>query len=324
MDAATLTYAFLGLGLLGVGGDMLVRGAVNVAEWLRVSPLFTGLVIVGFGTSTPELATSLDAALQGSPTIAVANVLGSNIANSLLILGLTAVLLPIPAEPASFRRDAPVLALATVACVAVALTGSMGRATGLAFVLALLAYVFYTYRTESRRQDASAQRHVQAGALLHVPLRRIGAGIALALAGLVAVLAGADLLVTASIAIARTVGIPETIIGLTVVAVGTSLPELATSIVAAFKRQTDIALGNIIGSNIFNILGILGTTAMVAPLTIPGRLVAYDVWVLLGVTVLLLTFAMTRARITRVEGVVFLVLYAGYLAFLTVRAAGQG
>jgi cation:H+ antiporter len=217
-----------------------------------------------------------------------------------------------------------VLALATVACVAVALTGSMGRATGLAFVLALLAYVFYTYRTESRRQDASAQRHVQAGALLHVPLRRIGAGIALALAGLVAVLAGADLLVTASIAIARTVGIPETIIGLTVVAVGTSLPELATSIVAAFKRQTDIALGNIIGSNIFNILGILGTTAMVAPLTIPGRLVAYDVWVLLGVTVVLLTFAMTRARITRVEGVVFLVLYAGYLAFLTVRAAGQG
>jgi len=324
MDAGTLIFAFLGLGLLGLGGDMLVRGAVNVAEWLRASPLFTGLVIVGFGTSTPELATSLDAALQGPPAIAVANVLGSNIANSLLILGLTAVLLPIPAEPASFRRDAPVLAFATIACVVVALTGSMGRVTGLAFVLALLGYVFYTYHTESRRQDASAQRHAQAGALLHMPFRRLGAGIALAGAGLLAVLAGADLLVTSSIRIARTMGIPETVIGLTVVAVGTSLPELATSVVAAFKRQTDIALGNIIGSNIFNILGILGTTALVAPLTIPARLVVYDVWVLLGVTAALLIFAMTRARITRAEGAVFLVLYAGYLGFLTVRAGGQG
>jgi cation:H+ antiporter len=234
------------------------------------------------------------------------------------------VLLPIPAEPAAFRRDAPALAFASVACVAVALTGSMGRLAGIGFVLALLTYVFYTYRTESRRQDASAQRHVQAGALLHVPLRRVGAGVLLALAGLVAVVAGADFLVTSSIAIARTVGIPETVIGLTVVAVGTSLPELATGIVAAFKRQTDIALGNVIGSNIFNILGILGVTALISPLTIPRSMVAYDVWVLLVVTAVLLVFAMSRARITRVEGAVFLVLYAGYLGFLTVRASGQG
>jgi cation:H+ antiporter len=322
MGIAELLLGLLGLALLGLGGDLLVRGAVGIAGWLRVSPLFTGLVIVGFGTSMPELATSIDAAWQGSPGLAIGNVLGSNIANVLLILGITAVILPIPAEPSSFRRDAPMLALATLSCVLVVLTGELGRLSGLAFLSMLTAYLAYTYRTETRTQDASATLHALGGELLSVSTRRAGLSIALALGGLLAILAGADFLVSASLAVARSLDIPDAIIGLTLVAVGTSLPELATSVVAALKRQTDIALGNIIGSNIFNALGILGVTALVRPLEVPADIAHYDVWMLLGVTALLLVFAFSRARITRAEGAIFLLLYAAYLVFLTLRAMG--
>jgi cation:H+ antiporter len=322
MDTGTLLLALTGLAMLGVGGDVMVRGAVGIAQRLRVSPMFTGLVLVGFGTSTPELVTSLSAALKGSPGIAVGNVLGSNIANTLLILGLTAIVLPIPADRRSFQRDAPMLAIATLACVGFALLGSMGRLVGGVFLLLLSAYLVYTYRMESRGRDAPAELHALQGALLHVPYRKAGTSVVLAAGGLAGVLVGAHLLVQSSIDIARSLGIPETVIGLTIVAVGTSLPELATSMAAVFKRQTDIALGNIIGSNIFNILGILGLTALVAPFTIPHSLLVYDIWVLLGVTGLLLTFALTTAHITRGEGVVFLLLYAAYLAFLTARAVG--
>lgn len=322
MDGATVLLALAGIVLLGFGGDALVRGAVGVAELLKVSPLFTGLVLVGFGTSTPELATSVDAVLQGSPAIAVGNVLGSNIANILLILGLTALVLPIPAERQAFRRDAPMLALATMAFGAVALVGGMGRPSGILFVALLTAYLVFAFRTESRRHDASAELHMLEAGLLRSPYRRAGISVALTAGGLAGVLLGADLLVTSSIAMATVLGIPETVIGLTIVAVGTSLPELATSLVAAFKRQTDIALGNIIGSNIFNILGILGVTALVSPFDIPRALLVYDVWVLLAVTALLLWFALTTARITRAEGVVFLLSYAAYLSFLGARAGG--
>lgn len=323
MDTGTLLAGLAGLVLLGLGGEVLVRGAVGIARWLGVSPLFTGLVIVGFGTSMPELAASLDAALQGSPGIALGNVLGSNIANILLILGLTAAILPIPAEPAAFRRDAPMLALATLACAAVVLSGSMGRSTGVVFLLMLVSYLVYTFRTESRVQDESAQLHALGGTLLRPSPSQAGISLALAGGGLAAILVGADLLVTASLAVARALQIPDTVIGLTIVAVGTSLPELATSLAAAFKRETDIALGNIIGSNIFNILGILGATALVTPLAVPVQVARFDVWVLLGVTALLLVFAFSRARITRGEGVIFLLLYAGYIAFLVARTMGR-
>jgi cation:H+ antiporter len=215
------------------------------------------------------------------------------------------------------------LALATLVCVAVVFTGEMGRLSGLAFLVMLVAYLAYTYRAEVRMQDASAALHTMGGELLSVSTRRAGLSLVLALGGLAAILAGADFLVTASLVVARTLDIPETIIGLTIVAVGTSLPELATSIAAALKRQTDIALGNIIGSNIFNVLGILGVTALVRPLKVPAGIADYDVWMLLGVTALLLVFAFSRARITRAEGSIFLVLYAGYLAFLAARALGR-
>lgn len=323
MDTVTVLYGLVGLVLLGFGGDMLVRGAVGIAASLRVSPLFTGLVLVGFGTSTPELATSMDAAIRGSPGIAVGNVIGSNIANILLILGLTAVILPIAAEPASFRRDAPMLAMATLACVLLSQTGHYGRLAGGVFILSLVAFLAYTYRAERRAEDASARLHHQEGALLaREPARPVWLSVSFALAGLVLVVWGADLLVGSSIAVAAHLGVPETAIGLTVIAVGTSLPELATSIAAAVKRETDIALGNVIGSNLFNILGILGLTALVSPIAVPPEVARFDAWGMLGVTALLLFFATTRARIERLEGAVFLMLYLAYLGFTVLRAGG--
>jgi len=313
-------FALLGLALLGLGGDLLVRGAVGIAELLKVSPLFTGLVLVGFGTSMPELVTSLTAALQGSPGIAIGNVVGSNIANILLILGLTATILPIPADPRSFRRDAPMLAVATVVCLVVVETGQVGRVSGVLFLVLLASYLFYTYRTENRRPDASALIHEQQGKLLEPGARPGIISVLLAVAGLVGIVAGARLLVTSSVEIAGALGVSDSLIGLTVVAIGTSLPELATSVVAALKRQTDIALGNIIGSNIFNILGILGTTVLVQPIRIPQDVVTFDAWVLLGVTGLLLYYALTDARLSRSEGAVFLVLYASYVGLLAIGA----
>jgi cation:H+ antiporter len=320
MDLGTVLHALAGLALLGIGGDVLVRGAVGLARRLEISPLFTGLVLVGFGTSMPELVTSLDAALQGSPGIAIGNVIGSNIANILLILGLTAVILPIPADPRSFRRDAPMLALATLVCLAVVETGSVGRLSGALFLLLLSGYLWHTFRTEKRQHDASALLHERQGTLLEPAAPSTAISTLLALCGLAAILAGANLLVTASIGMASALGVSDSIIGLTVVAVGTSLPELATSVAAAVKRQTDIALGNIIGSNIFNILGILGATVLVRPIRIPDNVVDFDAWVLLGVTGLLLYYALSQARISRAEGAVFLVLYAMYLVFLASRA----
>ena len=323
MEPATLLFGALGLLLLGLGGDVLVRGAVGIAAALNVSPLFTGLVLVGFGTSTPELVTSLDAVLRGSPGIAVGNVIGSNLANILLIAGLTAVILPIPANPVSFRRDARMLALATAAVVLFALTGNLSRVSGGVLVALLAGYLYYTYRTEQVRPDASAELHELEGSLLvRTPARPVWISLFLAAMGFAAILFGADALVTSSIEVAQHFGIPETVIGLTVVAVGTSLPELATSIAAAIKGETDIALGNIIGSNLFNLLGILGVTALVHPITIPPNVLSYDVWILAGVTALLLFFAFSNARIGRWEGLTFLLLYAGYLGFLVARSAG--
>ena len=321
MELYTALFALLGFALLGLGGDLLVRGAVGIAELLKVSPLFTGLVLVGFGTSTPELVTSLTAALQGSSGIAIGNVVGSNIANILLILGLTAIILPIPADPHSFRRDAPMLALATVVCLVVVETGQVGRVSGALFLVLLASYLIYTYRTEIRRPDASALIHQQQGKLLEPGARPGIISVLLALAGLAGIVGGARLLVSSSVEIAAALGVSDSVIGLTVVAVGTSLPELATSVVAALKRQTDIALGNIIGSNIFNILGILGATVLVQPIRIPQDVVTFDAWVLLGVTGLLLYYALTDARLSRSEGAVFLVLYASYLGLLSLGAA---
>lgn len=311
-----------GLVLLAVGGDILVRGAVGTAERLNVSPLITGLVLVGFGTSMPELVTSLKAALSGAPGIAVGNVVGSNIANILLILGFAAVITPIKTDPQAFKRDAPMLAIATAACVLFALSGSFGRLTGAVFLAMLFGYIGFTYLRERKTSDAQARLHVEETKLVERRPHKLWLSLALTVGGIAAVVAGANGMVSGSVIVARNLGISETVIGLTIVAIGTSLPELAASIAAARRGEVELIFGNILGSNQFNILGILGTTAVVHPIAVPSNVLVYDLWFMAAVTALFIWFALTDARMSRREGGIFLALYALFIAFLGVRSLG--
>lgn len=305
-----------GFVLLFAGGEALVRGSVAVATRLGVSKLVIGLTLVGFGTSTPEMVTSLQAALAGAPGIAVGNVVGTNIANVLLILGIASLVRPLPCDPAALRRDGSVMVAATAALAGLALTGGIGRTAGAALLLALAAYLGLTFVIERRNGSKAAQMHIHEAedALPADPSLPLNA--LLAAAGIVAVIAGAWSLVEGASTLARRAGVSEGVIGLTVVAVGTSLPELATSVVAAYKRHADVALGNIIGSNIFNILAILGTTAVVKPLPIPAEMARFDVWVTLATALVLMVFAATGLRLSRPEGAVFVAAYLGYIGYL--------
>jgi cation:H+ antiporter len=312
-----MTFVWLGLGvvMLIVGGDAFVRGSVAIAQRMGVSPLLIGLTLVGFGTSAPELVTSVQAALTGSPGIAVGNVVGSNIANVLLILGVAALIRPIRTTPAAFKRDGSMVVLSALACAGVVLLGEVGRAMGAAFLLALAVYVGLTYRHERRTPDAGAALHADEAALRVRPMAP-WAAVGLTALGLVLVLFGANRLVAGAVELARTAGIPETIVGLTIVAVGTSLPELVTAVMAAVRGQADVAFGNVVGSNIMNVLGILGATALIQPLAVPAQIAVVDIWVMLAVTALLVAVAVTGSRISRREGAGMLVIYLGYVGWL--------
>lgn len=316
----TVLLLALGLVLLTAGGEILVRGAVGAARALGVSPLLVGLTLVGFGTSTPELVTSLTAALEGSPGIAVGNVVGSNIANVLLILGVTAVILPLGILPAAYKRDGIALAASTLACAVAVLLGFLDRWLGVAFVLILVGYVVWAYLNERGSHDAEAERQEHmaedaAPAGMSVPV-----ALVLALGGIALTILGARFLVGAAIDMASALGVSDTVIGLTVVAVGTSLPELVACTVAAIRRHADVALGNIVGSNIYNVFGILGITAAVSPIPVPPEIARLDIWVLVAVTALLLLFLRSGWTLKRWEGGVFLALYAAYVAFLVANA----
>jgi len=309
-----------GLVLLAIGGELLVRGAVGMAAWLGISPLLAGLTIVGFGTSTPELATSVQAALAGSPGIAIGNVVGSNIANILFILGLSAIILPLSVNPASFTRDSIALGGSALLCTVAVLTGTIGLAAGLILLASLVGYVWWAYKSESASHDAEAVRHEHEAEDRPVPPNTgplvLGGMI---LAGLVAAIFGAGWLVDGAVVIAGAAGISESVIGLTVVAVGTSLPELIACIVAVIRKHEDVALGNVVGSNIYNVLGILGITSLIKPIAVPAEIARFDIWVMLGVTALLLVQLRSGWRLSRIEGVLLVALYAGYTLFLATR-----
>ena len=307
----TILLLFAGLILLLAGGEVLVRGSTALAERFGVPHFVVGVVIVGFGTSTPELVTSIEAALVGAPGISVGNIVGSNIANILLILGLTAALTPIAVDRAVLRQDGAIALAVAVACLGLALFDVIDRLTGALLIAGLVAYLYLTIRHPACPDCPLPQEGEAAPARLPV-------AVLLALGGLAMVLFGADLLVSSAIRLARSTGVSESVIGLTVVAVGTSLPELATSLVAAYRRQTDMALGNILGSNIYNVLGILGLTAVVKPIDMPDDIAGADLWVMVGATLLLMVFATTGRRICRLEGLGFLALYGGYIGWLTI------
>ncbi|MFT6532628.1 MAG: cation:H+ antiporter [Limimaricola cinnabarinus] len=308
-----------GLVLLVAGGELLVRGAVQAAERIGISPLVIGLTLVGFGTSMPELVTSVQAGLGGFPGIAFGNVVGSNIANILLIAGVSALICPIVVARSALRRDAVVMLAVGVAFAVLAALMPMGRVLGAGLVTLLVGYIWFVIRQERRANEGGAI-HDKSAALagadpgLAPPHARNGLAMPLliALAGLALVVVGGSFLVSGAVAIARGLGVSETIIGLTIVAVGTSMPELVTSVIAALKRQGDVAFGNIVGSNIYNILGIGGTTALIAPSNVPQEIVRFDAPVMVAVSLLLVVFASTGLRIGRREGAV---LVAGYVAY---------
>ena len=312
-----------GLILLIAGGELLVRGAVRVAAGLGVSPLAIGLTVVGFGTSTPELVTSVQAALSGVPGIAYGNIVGSNIANILLILGVAALICPIAVGSAALTRDGMVMLAVTAAFAVVAALMPLGRVTGTVFVGALVVYVYLAFRQERAAAPGGHGAVYDKGLALQEidpalapparPGRTLLASGLIAVAGLVLVAVGGKFLVDGAVSLARGFGVSETVIGLTIVAVGTSLPELVTSVVAGLRRQGDLAFGNIVGSNIYNILGIGGVTALVAPGGVPAQIVEVDNLVMIGVSLLILAFARTGLRISRGEGAVLL---AGYVAYV--------
>ncbi len=290
MDILLILAGFAGL---LVGGELLVRGAVDVAHRLRISPIVIGVTLVGFGTSTPELLTSVQAALAGSPGIAVGNVVGSNVVNILLILGAAAMIRPITVDGPAFRRDGPVLAAASLLCLAVVLSGTLGRGVGGVFLAGLLAYLIYAIRSGAE-VDAPEPGSAQAS---------VARSLATFVAGLVVTILAARALVTGAISVAASQGVSEAVIGLTVVAIGTSMPELVTSILAARKGQSDLAFGNIVGSNVFNILGILGVTALVRPLEVPASIAGFDIWVMIAATAALVAVAVDgRSHRTRGRG----------------------
>lgn len=299
-----------------VGGEYLVRGAVAIASRLGMSPMVIGLTLVGFGTSTPELLTSLQAAFAGAPGIAVGNVVGSNIANILLILGVAAAITPITVNPEAFRRDGAVLIAASLAGLAIVLTGSLGRGAGAVLLAGLFAYVTLTILFERRRHSAAAALYEAEAESVEIPgISPLVAAFQFA-GGLAVTLLGARLLVSGAVGLATDLGVSDAVIGLTVVAIGTSMPELVTSIVAARRGHGDVAFGNILGSNIFNILGILGTTALVKPLAVPQVIADFDIWVMLAATALLVATAVSGWRINRTEGAILLGCYIAYLAWL--------
>ena len=299
---AQLAFVGAGFAFLLLGGEALVRGAIAVAARMGLSPMVVGVVLVGFGTSMPELATSLRAALAGSPGIAVGNVVGSNSANVLLILGLAAVAAPLAVSRAELARDGGAMIAATAIGIVAMLTGgALGRPEGALMIGGLALYMVHALRSGG-------------GAPVAAGAGRLWAGLALSLAGLAGVLLGADLLVRGAVELAEAAGLSEAAIGATVVAVGTSLPELAAALVASRHGQGAMALGNVLGSNVFNILGILGITALLAPLEVPPSMLSFDIWVMAGAALALVAMAVTGWRITRAEGAALLAAYAGYVA----------
>jgi cation:H+ antiporter len=304
-----------GLVLLFLGGEMIVRGAVGLARRLGVSSLLIGLAVVGFGTSTPELMVSLEATLQGYPNIAVGNVVGSNIANILLVLGAAALIYPIHCPAQVVYRDGLAMVATSLALVGFGVTGQIASWQGGLMVAALVAFIAYSYWTEKYRMAPSALLHQHKAEEIKEQARPLWVNLGILGVGLAAIMGGASMLIDGAVAIARAAEVSEAMIGLTLVALGTSLPELATSVIAAVRKHTDVAIGSVLGSNMFNILSILGLTALVTPIPISPEIVD-DIWIMMGLSTILLPVLLTGHRLDRMEAMLFLAAYAGYIGWV--------
>ena len=296
--------------VLYFGADFLVKGSASLAVRFGISPLVVGLTVVAFGTSAPELLVSVQSALEGNPGIAVGNVMGSNIFNVCAILGISAMICPLRVNPRLIRLDAPVMLVATLLFVGIFRNGSFGRWAGILFFAGICAYTIYCVYKAKRGEAVEGDEEIK-------PTKSWMLDVVLVIAGLALLVWGSGLLVDNAVIIAKALGWSEAVIGLTIVAAGTSMPELATSVVAALKKRTDIAIGNVIGSNIFNLLAVLGLTATIAPVE-TNQINWTDMLVMLGTSLLLLPFMRTGFKIGRGEGVVLFVIYIAYTLYLIV------
>ena len=299
--------------LLFGGAELLVKGSASLAARAGLTPLVIGLTVVAFGTSSPELAVSLKAAYAGQGDVAVGNVVGSNVLNIAVILGLSAVICPISVHLQLIKVDVPIMILVSVLLPVLLSDGRLGRVEGGLLCAGIVVYTIFNVMMA--RKGAAAEVESEFAESVPKSTKHWSFDLVLIGGGLATLVVGSRLLVDNSIEVARAFQISEAVIGLTVVALGTSMPELATSIIAAVRRQPDIALGNAIGSNIFNILATLGLSSLMVPMT-AGGITLVDYAVMVGTAVLLLPFLMTGPRLGRLEGLVFLGGYCGYLAFL--------
>jgi cation:H+ antiporter len=316
----TFVLLILGFALLIKGADYFVDGASKIAALLRVPPLLVGLTIVAFGTSSPEATVSIIAALEGSSDVSLGNVIGSNIFNITLVVGITAMINPLSVETTTIRKEIPFTMLASVALAVLANdialqaagTNLINRSDGIILLLFFIIFLYYIIEVavNNREQVPDAAAATAGGTW--------GKNILFTLAGLAAIIFGGDLVVDHATKIALSVGMSETLVGLTIVAVGTSLPELITSITAALKKESEIALGNIVGSNIFNILFVLGASATISPLAVNDK-IFMDIGAMIILTIVLLLFSRTRFKISKVEGVILAAAYISYLVFIILR-----
>jgi cation:H+ antiporter len=319
MDAMTFALFVAGLGLLVLGAEWLVRGASRLAAALGISPLVIGLTVVAYGTSSPEMAVSVKSALGGQPDLAVGNVVGSNVFNVLFILGASALITPLLVSSQLIRLDVPIMIGVSALTLLLAADGSISRLDAAVLFAGAVAYTIFQIR-QSRKETAAIRDEYERE---YAPKRSsTGVNLAFVAAGLALLVLGSRWLVNGAVAFAQAFGVSELVIGLTIVAAGTSLPEVATSILAAVRGERDIAVGNVVGSNIFNILAVLGLSGLAAPAGLPvsSALVTFDIPVMIAVAVACLPIFASGATIARWEGALFLFLYVAYTAYLVLAA----
>ncbi len=328
MSMMTFVYLIAGLVLLVAGAEVLVRGAAKLAAQFGIPPLVIGLTVVAFGTSAPETAVSVQASLNGSGDIAIGNVLGSNIANVLLILGMTSLVAPLIVSRQLIRLDVPIMIGASLVTYALAWDGALSRLDGALLFALVIGYTLFLI-ISSRRANAAATADDEFAKEFGLDAQPkpyaslINAG--LVIVGLVLLVAGSNFLVEGAVSLARALGLSELVIGLTVIAIGTSLPELATSILAAIRGERDIAVGNIVGSNIFNLLCVLGLASLVSPeaIGVAANALAFDFPVMIAVALACLPIFFTGYSINRWEGLLFLAYYVAYTVYLVMVSTGR-
>lgn len=306
-----------GLFFLYIGAEGLVRGSASLALRLGLTRLVIGLTVVAFGTSSPELVVSIKAALDGNSTISLGNVIGSNICNIALILGLSGLISPIRIHAQVVRRQIPVMIIVSVVLTLMLMDGNLSRLEGMGLFFGIIAYTVYSIYLARKETNLSGDE--KTGDTSIKPQRKLFLDLLFVIVGLAMLVVGASLFVSGAVSLAQILGIRQSVIGLTIVAIGTSLPELATSLVASVKKEGDMAIGNVVGSNIFNILAILGVSSLLRPMEM-GDIGMFDLFVMLVMAILVLPMARTGFLLTRREGTILLAIYCGYIYYLLPKA----